>query len=296
MVQPYGERERSQSFREISLAGVDGKVILEGRCDIEALIQTPIFLSSLGITLLEQNPSDVIQLLRDCSGRPRLSKKELRAIDPTPVLEQVREMYFSDSFVEAPEFDGYFDKAAEYYSEHIEEFLSTALLLFALEGFYAARPLDAGEDRREQTAIDCGRLGRDYELYAKRRMGHTRKMRKRRADLSNLLAFYDGSILAAVQEAKDIYKSNPNRNWKRIVKAEIHEKFSAIMPHDLICRLSGNPVDLSDEIKAKLAEQGGSSEPSDIAAEWSARMCGADRYTYKLSSLERELSIQRNKV
>ncbi len=107
-------------------------------------------------------------------------------------------------------------------------------------------------------------------------------------DLSSFLIIYNG-ILPKVQAAKAVYKANrKSLHWKIHVQTAFPD-----LPIDLISRLSGNPADLTEELKITLATQGGTSMPSDIACEWAARLCGATDYFYKLKTLKDKITEQR---
>jgi hypothetical protein len=120
----------------------------------------------------------------------------------------------------------------------------------------------------------------------KSRFGVQRE-RTRRSNVDNLLTEYN-TVLPLWQDAKSIFKGNAARNWRAFIKAE-----HPYLPDDLVLRLSNNPDDLTEDVKCKLAEKGGTSEPSDIALEHAARLCGAPDYCYALSTLESYKAKQR---
>jgi hypothetical protein len=83
-------------------------------------------------------------------------------------------------------------------------------------------------------------------------------------------------LLPIWQDAKNFYEQNRRRaNWKDLVAAAITEEQ---LPLDLIGRLSGQLLDVPEEMQAKWSKAGGRATPSDIALEHASRACGAAEY------------------
>jgi hypothetical protein len=105
-------------------------------------------------------------------------------------------------------------------------------------------------------------------------------------DLSQLAKHFE-RIYPDIEDAKKIYKSNHrDKRWKMYVGGAYPQ-----LPADLIERL--NPITmLSDELRAKLSEKGGTSAASDLTLEYAAHLCGAPPYRYTIRHLKGILSQQ----
>lgn len=132
-------------------------------------------------------------------------------------------------------------------------------------------------------------------LRQRARAGATRRLAERLGsngrpaeyDLSDLRDYYT-EVKEQVSLARRVYKASGKlTRWREHVRLEVPE-----MPEDLIRRLSGNPQDLTDHDMIRLEEQGGTAQPSDIALEWAARLCGVPPYHYKLKTLKAKLTEQ----
>jgi hypothetical protein len=129
-------------------------------------------------------------------------------------------------------------------------------------------------------------MSRTETALRKKRMGLKRGGSKTDYDLTSLGSHYE-KMLPVWKDAKAIWKKNRERNWQAFIQSEYRD---LQLPVDLIARLSGSPSHLSDDIKTKLSEKGGSASPSDIALEHAARLCGVSDYHYTLRHLRDALT------
>jgi len=114
-----------------------------------------------------------------------------------------------------------------------------------------------------------------------------------KADLSSLSQHYD-KVRAIWIEAADLYNTimrSKHSYRKKEWMEDIKNAFSDL-PEDLILRLqpfSEYPIELA----TICSEKGGMNDPEDIALEHAAQLCGAEPYTFKLSSLKSKLKKQK---
>jgi hypothetical protein len=120
--------------------------------------------------------------------------------------------------------------------------------------------------------------------------------RRPKADLSQLSNHYD-AIIQDWQGAYDLCRAKLALRsamlrdaWRDDVKAAFPD-----FPEDLIERLQPM-TDWPEESANICLQQGGEGKPEDIALEHAARMCGADAYAFKLSSLRKTYQKQQGGI
>lgn len=96
-------------------------------------------------------------------------------------------------------------------------------------------------------------------------------------------------------KAKEIYRDvRSHKTWRDTIKQEIKAEYELELPDDLVTRLAGNWADLSEKAQEKLSTQRDRiSQPSDIAIEHAARLCGADHYQFTISYLYQKIREQK---
>ncbi len=192
------------------------------------------------------------------------------------------------------------DNAVELYTAHAIEFFTSKLgsafkdvliplfMESALESYERLKRQEISVEKGIMVLPDVDRSGiarialQLYEMMAKERLGIKRGGRKARFDLSNLRYIYENATLPNTKEAKSRYRENKDKlDWRERIKNGFPE-----MPDDLIERLPGKDAKLSARLQNKLERRGGlTSQPSEIALEWAARLCGAPPYNYRLDYL-----------
>ncbi|MCG3143030.1 MAG: hypothetical protein HONDAALG_00343 [Gammaproteobacteria bacterium] len=123
----------------------------------------------------------------------------------------------------------------------------------------------------------------------------TREGKKAKADqVRTQLRLEYERILEFWREASQICNSTRESTseirrsrWREDIRRDF-----PLLPDDLIERLQPKLL-WSDEIKKSMGDKGGSSDPDDIALEHAARLCGADDYMYKLTTLKEYLKQQK---
>jgi len=257
---------------------------LTGRFDLDALVETLLLMVTYGLANFNANPEAFLERSKPPLYRRRRELKKIaQGLDQKAIEEFLQQVASEEKTEEAPrEFVDYINFLVTYIANNLTNGLNQTLTSLIHEGMLAFQIMDQDTQQPFQTDSDdtIAYLLNEYKQAIKKRLGLTRRQRKARYDLSELLNHYS-TVLPLWQDAKEIYKDNRKRNWQQIVKT-VHP----YLPVDLVARLSGNPSDLSDEVKENLAEKGGTSEPSDIAIEHAARLCGAPDYSYALSTLE----------
>jgi hypothetical protein len=89
------------------------------------------------------------------------------------------------------------------------------------------------------------------------------------------------------KDARSSVSEKRRNSWRNDIRRDFPH-----LPDDLIERLA--PMHLwPDEIKQRVGDKGGGSDPEDVAHEHAARLCGADEYAYRLSTLQEYLKQQR---
>jgi len=275
-----GEQYGIYSFQ----CGFQKHTWLSGLCNLNEVVEILLLTMAVGIREIHADPEASIEISKFPPNRRRRAlQKRAREINKEAVAAHVQRLEAEERTEEAhPEMVQFVNYLVTYITTNLPDALHLTLFHLIQEGILAHEmiKLDGQSSVVHDPDNEIISLVNDYKQQVKKRIGLTRKQRKVRYNLSELLNHYI-TVLPLWQDAKDIYKDNRNRNWKRIIDT-VHP----YLPDDLVARLSGNPADLSDEIKAKLAEKGGTSEPSDIAVEHAARLCGAPDYGYALSTLE----------
>lgn len=299
------------SIKRFSLALPGGQIIMKGYCDIDMMIGLLLLPIYIGMDVIDKHPSLASVNSKNIRLNKTLLKKYMAQKRLNYIVDGIVARYYSkpsDRFIisydeseepdyERTETDDIFEEVWIYLFDNFEDFITESLLSFAMEGLRGARLKMSAEKAKSGGIIDKG----EYLLHLLsirksallKRLGLKSRIRKKRAELSNLLTHYE-KLLPVVQYAKETYADNEKRNWKRIVKDEIFDQYEIHMPEDLILLLSGRLLDLPEDVQIKVSDKGHSSQPSEIAAEWAARLCGADDYAFAVSTLESTLRDQRS--
>lgn len=117
--------------------------------------------------------------------------------------------------------------------------------------------------------------------------------KKPKADLTRLHEKYN-YVLSDWSEASELFQAfSKSRSADRRDKwrKEIYGRFKSF-PLDLIERLQPM-ADWPELIQKFCSEKGGEDKPEDIALEHAARLCGANRYSYMLSTLRQKYNQQK---
>ncbi len=194
---------------------------------------------------------------------------------PTPDLEVTYESYEDLAALLARIYlEGVHDKIATAVYELSEEALfiteEFCRSVVAKSGALDGKPVElpAGKERLRMLARS---LTAEREAFLKASINQLApKLRKEafREEYERLLLIW--------QDAKNFYEQNSRRaNWKDLVAAAIT---ADPLPLDLIGRLSGQLLDVPEEMRAGWSKAGGRATPSDIALEHAARVCGASEY------------------
>lgn len=264
--------------------GFEKHIWLYGYCNLDEIVELLLLLLAFGLEDFQGDPEAFVEFSKlPPQRRSKAVKKREREL-----TQEAVDAFFQRHTPEKrtedapPEIAQLISFLVTYVANNLASVLNQTLFHLIQERMLVSEivELDGQSSLRHDPDDEIACLVNEYKQELKKRVGLTRRPRKARYDLSELLNHYT-TVLPLWQDAKDIYKDNRNRNWQKIINT-VHP----YLPDDLIARLSGNPADISDEIKAKLAEKGGSSEPSDIAVEHAARLCGAPDYGYALSTLE----------
>ena len=182
-----------------------------------------------------------------------------------------------------------------YVGDHIYVTLSEAIMAYGKDivrdSFAQAVKKITGKYPKEQVKVEDQIYGKPLDkTFIKRDL---RPGRRQRADLRDLRQNYQ-RIFPIWEEAFDWYNtlikskySGRKKEWKE----EIKTAFPGL-PENLILRLQ--PFDeYPNDVSAICSKNGGMNKPEDIALEHAAQLCGANPYAYRLSTLQKKLTIQK---